>query len=265
MAASGEVDLRGHLQGAYGLGHVEVVADLHRDDLPLASLGAAGSRLLKAEIDRGEAVTIGLGYGRTLAAAADGLGATPAPHVRFASLMGGLGQGSGANPHQVIDRLAERTGAGATTLPVPLVAGTAADREALMAQAGVQEAFAAAAGADLLVVGIGTTEPSASLVTSGMIPAEDMAAIRRQGGVAEMLGHFLDEAGRPVETDLTRRLLTLPLDALRGRRIVALAGGAGKARAIKAALESGLLAGLVTDEHTARAIEDLAHADGRQG
>jgi erythritol transport system ATP-binding protein len=87
-----------------------------------------------------------------------------------------------------------------------------------------------------------------------MLTPGDMAAIAAAGGVGEMLGHFFDAEGRPVETAVTRRIVTPPFDTLRGRRIVALAGGARKPAAIRAVLASGLLAGLVTDERTARAI-----------
>ena len=90
-----------------------------------------------------------------------------------------------------------------------------------------------------------------------------MEAIAHAGGVGEMLGHFFDIEGRPVETEVTRRILTLPLDRLKDRRIVAVAGGKMKVRAIKAVLESGLLSGLIIDEHTARAIVETARAPGQ--
>ncbi len=48
----------------------------------------------------------------------------------------------------------------------------------------------------------------------------------------------------------------LPRDQLKGRRIVAVAGGKVKVRAIKAVLESRYLSGLITDECTARALVD---------
>ena len=113
-----------------------------------------------------------------------------------------------------------------------------------------------------MLVGIGTTVAEAELVTTGMIEPAEMAAIARAGGVGEMLGHFFDLRGRPVENDLTRRIVTQPLDSLRDRRIVALAGGAIKVDAIRAVLASGLLTGLITDERTARAIvePERAHA-----
>ncbi len=97
-----------------------------------------------------------------------------------------------------------------------------------------------------------------------MVEAEEIAVIARAGGVGEMLGHFFDTSGRPVDNELTRRIVTQPMEALRERRIVAVAGGAIKVDAIRAVLASGLLSGLITDERTARAIAENAPASDRR-
>ncbi|RUV36591.1 sugar-binding transcriptional regulator, partial [Mesorhizobium sp. M7A.F.Ca.MR.228.00.0.0] len=49
---------------------------------------------------------------------------------------------------------------------------------------------------------------------------------------------------------------------LKGRRIVAVAGGKIKVRAIKAVLESRYLSGLITDESTARALVEQNKPNG---
>jgi erythritol transport system ATP-binding protein len=258
MAASGEVDLEHQLADGFGLKLATVVTDLHEDELPLAALGLAGSKFLEAEIAAGKSLLVGVSHGRTLLAAVENLSPAPAPHVRVVSMMGVLTREAGANPHEIANRLAERTGTEATVLPMPFMANSAADRDVLLGQKEAATAFGLAKDADLVLVGIGTTVPEAELVTTGLIAPGDMASIARAGGVGEMLGHFFDAKGRPVETELTRRIVTQPLAALRGRRIVAFAGGAIKVDAIRAVLASGLLDGLITDERTARALVEGA-------
>ena len=262
MAASGEVDLRQQLTQAYGLQTCEVVSDLHRDDLPLEALGAAGGAFLSEEIAHAQKIRIGVSHGRTLLAGVENVVAPEGAGVEVVALMGGLTQNFSANPHEIAVRLAERTGGKATAVQAPFLANSASDRAVLLGQKGVVEAFDLAGTGDLVFVGIGTVGPQAELVTTGMIERADMEAIARAGGVGEMLGHFFNADGRPVETELTRRILTAPLDTLKGRRIVAVAGGAIKVDAVKALLESGLLTGLVTDEHTARAINEILRTRG---
>ncbi len=256
MAASGEVDLERQLADAYGLDHCEIVTDLYQDELPLQALGAAGARFLAKEFGRNEAMLIGLGYGRTLEASVNDLPATRGKHVRLVSLMGGLTERSGANPHDVTTRLAERTGAPAVLVPAPFMASSAENRDALLGQPDVAEALALARDCDLMLVGIGSAEHDTVLEASGMIGADEIDAIKRLGGAGELLGHYFDAQGRPVETESSRRILTLPLDHLKDRRIVAVSGGTTKVDALRAVLATGLLTGLITDERTARAIVD---------
>lgn len=238
----------------YGLDYCEVVPEFDDEALPLKALGISGAQFLKREIERGEPALIGVGHGRTLAACVEYLPRTSAGSIRFVSLLGGLTRKFSANPHDVIHRLAERTGAEAYVMPVPMFANTAEDRAVLLGQKGVSEVFDLARAADLLFAGIGTTEREASLVATGMVEQAEMAEVKRGGGVGELLGHFFDDKGKPFETSLSGRVLAVEREDLRNRRIVAVAGGKVKARAIKSVLESRYLGGLITDERTARSL-----------
>jgi DNA-binding transcriptional regulator LsrR (DeoR family) len=248
------VELEQKLSGRYGLDYCEVVPDFDSDDLPLKALGISGAQFLRREIERGETALIGVGHGRTLAACVEYLPRTASNNTRFVSLLGGLTRKFSANPHDVIHRLAERTGAEAYVMPVPFFANTVEDRDVLFSQRGVREVFELAKSADLLMVGIGTAEREASLVATGMIEMSEIEDIQQSGAMGELLGHFFDAKGRPIETALSNRTFTLGREDLRDRRTVAVAGGRIKARAIRAVLESGLLNGLITDERTAQAL-----------
>ena len=145
--------------------------------------------------------------------------------VQFVSLLGGLTRNYAANPHDVMHRLAGKTGASAFVMPVPFFANTVTDREVLLAQRGVREVFELAARSSLKLVGIG-----------------------------EMLGHFFDGEGRVIETALTARTLSIDLDVSPDTEFVAVAGGDEKTGAIRSVLMSGRLNGLITDERTANAL-----------
>ncbi|PHP65877.1 DNA-binding transcriptional regulator [Zhengella mangrovi] len=251
------VALEAELSKRYGLDYCEVVPDIDADDLPLRALGRAGAQFLRREMERSENLLIGIGHGRTLAASVEFLPRMSAGKTRFVSLLGGLTRKFAANPHDVIHRLAERTGAEAYVMPVPFFANTVEDRDVLLSQRGISDVMDLARSASLLFVGIGTAEPGASLVATGMIEPGEIAEVSARGGTGEILGHFFDARGNPVDTTLTERTLALRLDELRDRRIIALAGGQLKVPAINSVLESRLLSGLITDERTARALVKL--------
>jgi DNA-binding transcriptional regulator LsrR (DeoR family) len=248
------VRLEARLCDRFGITSCEVVPNLGEEPLPLRALGMAGARFLAREIGAGIPKLIGIGHGRTLSAVVSQLPRMPANGTRFVSLLGGLTRNFAASPHDVMHRLAGKTGAEAYVMPVPFFANTLEDREVMLAQRGVAEVFELAGRSDLKLIGIGTAEPDASLVATGMIEPQEIRDIKRAGGVGELLGHFFDAEGRYLETDLTARTLSLGLDTLRNSRIVAVAGGTAKVCAIRSVLLSGLLSGLISDERTANAL-----------
>ena len=254
------VELEDQLSRQFKLGYCEIVPDLAEEGLPMRALAHAGAAYIQRIIESQPECVIGIGHGRTLAAAVRDMAHVDAAKVRFVSLLGGLTRNYAANPHDVMHRLAEKTGAQAYVMPVPFFANTVEDREVLLSQRGVSDVFKLAASADLMLVGIGTTEPHAQLVSSRMVEMAEITDVKAMGGKGEILGHFFDEQGRAIETSLTQRTLSLGLEELRGRKIVAIAGGAEKTCAIRSVLMSGLLGGLITDERTAHAL-----ADGQSG
>ncbi|MBX2826460.1 MAG: sugar-binding transcriptional regulator [Gammaproteobacteria bacterium] len=248
------LELEQRISDHYGLDQCEVIPEFDDDDLPLHALGTAGAAFLRRVVDSSAYNTVGVGHGRTLAACIDKLPGKTRCDTRFVSLLGGLTRNFSANPHDVIHRLAQRTGAPAFVMPVPFFANTVEDREVLLQQRGIHEVFELARQSDLKLVGIGTTEQHASLVATGMIEQTEIEHIAEQGGVGELLGHFFDAGGTPIETALSNRTMSVPLADLEDSSIVAVAGGRFKVAAIRSVLNSRYLSGLVTDERTARAL-----------
>lgn len=246
--------LEDQLCARYGLSQCEVAPDLGEEGIPLRALGLAGAGFLRREIEHGEHRVIGLGHGRTLAAAVRQLPRFDASDVKFVSVLGGLTRNYAANPHDVMHSLAEKTGAQAFVMPVPFFANSEADRAILLSQPGVRDIFDLSNSATLTFVGMGSADAGAQLVASGMIERREIAEINAAGGVGEMMGHFFDAQGRMLDTTLTARTLSVDLTRGEGQRIVVVAGGMEKLAALRAVLNSGRLSGLITDEATAREL-----------
>lgn len=248
------VELEYRLSKRYGLDYCEVAPDLGEEELPLRALGLAGASFLRREIERGEHRVIGLGHGRTMAAAVQQMPRIDAGGVRFVSVLGGFTRNYSANPHDVMHTLAEKTGAQAYVLPVPFFANSERDMQVLLDQPGVSDIMNLSSGATLKLVGMGAADTGAQLVSSGMIEPHEIEEINASGAVGEMMGHFFDASGRILETMLSARTLSVPLEGAPDTRIVVLAGGSSKVEAIRAVLNSGRLNGLITDELTAQAL-----------
>jgi len=246
------------LSQRFGLSACRVVPDLGEPGLPLKALGLAGATYLRQALEGDSHACIGIGHGRTIAAAVTEMPRLHAPGTTIVSLLGGLTRKFAANPFDVIHRLAEKTDSDAYLLPVPLYANTAADKDVLMAQIGVAKVREMWGRATLLLAGIGDVGRYAHLSEVGSVTEAEMDELRRRGAIGEILGHYFDADGAPVPSSLDGRVMAPPLADLQGRMLVAIAGGNGKVRAIAAVLKSGLLKGLIVDEATARRlVEDV--------
>lgn len=254
---SGCIALEERLKAEYGLSFCEVVPNIDEGPLPLRTLGTAGARYLRTLIESGRHGMIGIGHGRTLAAAVDLMPSVAARGTKFVSLLGGLTRRFAASPFDVIHRLAERTAAEAYVMPVPFFANTERDRQVLEAQYGVSGVLAMAREAELYIAGIGEVDRKSFIATAGMVDEEDVDEVMKTGACAELLGHFFSEEGEHLPNSVSGRALAPRFAELKRHRIVALAGGTSKTRAIRAILAHGLLFGLITDEATARRLVAL--------
>ena len=254
---SGCIALEEKLKADFGLGFCEVVPNIDEGPLPLRTLGMAGARYIRHLIEDGRHRMIGMGHGRTLAAAVDLMPSVQARGTRFVSLLGGLTRRFAASPFDVIHRLAERTAAEAYVMPVPFFANTEKDRRVLESQYGVSDVLAMAREAELYIAGIGEVDAKSFIATADMVDEEDVDEVMKTGACAEILGHFFSEHGQHLPNSVSDRALAPRFAELKSHRIVALAGGTSKTRAIRAILEHGLLFGLITDEATAKRLVSL--------
>lgn len=250
------IRLEDDLSARYGLTTCTVAPDLgETTPLPVQALGLAGASLLMRLLDRGGPRTIGIGHGSTLAAAVHTLPAREAGEARFVSMLGGLTRKFAANPFDVIHTLAEKTGAEAFLMPAPLYANSSEDRRIMMTQAGLAEIMRRLAEAEVCVLGIGALDPGGSTARANVFdPENSLDSLYARGVRAELLGQFLDASGARIATPYDGRVMAAELEDLRGREVHAIAGGEAKAAAIDAALRSGVLTGLITDEATAHRL-----------
>ena len=85
------------------------------------------------------------------------------PKAQFVSLMGSLTANSAFNPFEVVQALAEATGARAIFLPVPFIADSPEDRDVLLSQRAVARPLHLARYTDIALISVGElTEPVAA-------------------------------------------------------------------------------------------------------
>lgn len=196
---------------------------------------------------------IGVSWGRTMAAVARALppGWNPDAHVVLvngATALRLTSPGIGA----VAESFAQSAGGTATLLPAPAILGRAETRAALESDPVIAAALDLARRAPLVIFGMGAMEDSA-LAASGFLTDADIARLRDQGAVGDIMGRFLDANGKVVDPTLDARTLGLRPESLTCRRhAVGVVSGPAKQDIALAALRARHVNVLVTDESTAR-------------
>jgi DNA-binding transcriptional regulator LsrR (DeoR family) len=169
---------------------------------------------------------------------------------RVIQILGGVGSPN-AEVHatQVTRRLADLIGGEATLLPAPGVVGSRSARDVLLKDRFVREALDLFPRVTLALVGIGATEPSRGLASSGNIfSPQEIRLLASKGAVGDICLRFFDAAGRQVVTELNDRVISMDLAQLGAvGRIVGVAGGYRKTQAIRGALAGRLINVLITD------------------
>jgi Putative sugar-binding domain/Amidohydrolase len=187
---------------------------------------------------------------------------TAAAGGKVVQILGGVGSASTHYQAMLLaQRLAGLIGASPVLLQAPGVVGSAEAKAVLVQGPAVKEAARLFAKLDLALVGIGSLDPSPLLASSGNIFSEgERRQLRRSGAVGDICFQFIDEKGKLLKSPLMDRVIGVDLVTLKASpRVVGIAGGLSKVRAILASLRGKWINVLITDRQTA---ERLVHSEG---
>ena len=109
---------------------------------------------------------------------------------------------------------------------------------------------------DITLVGIGE-EPMENANKLGDYPFDDeiIHDLLRYGAVGDICGNFFDITGRPCDTALRDRILSIDIRELSSHKlVVGMGGGSQKVKSLLGALHGSYLDVLITDSQTAEAI-----------
>jgi DNA-binding transcriptional regulator LsrR (DeoR family) len=250
-----DVDLSAQLRDRFGLQHA-IVVDTPEDDVESLRrhVGRAAAELVAEVV--GPDDVLGLAWAQSVRSMAWSLPRLPG--VPVVQLTGAMAVPDGDSSVDIVREAARASGGPAYVFYAPFIVPDAATARTLRRQPEVARAFDQLPSVTLAVVGVGLWAPGRSTVYDGAEP-RDRETLRRRGVCAEVSGVFLTAEGEPVRTALTERMIAISGEQMRAiPEVIALPHGTVKAPAVRAALRSGLVRGLVTHAALAQALLDPA-------
>lgn len=164
---------------------------------------------------------------------------------------GGLGEKVEIQANTIAAKLAHKLNANYRLLYIPDNLGDKA-MESMINEPGIKEVINIIKKADILLHGIGEAVKMAYQRGFSKSKVNDIV---KKGAVAEVLGFYLNKEGEVVYTTTSAGLNIKDLKNI--KIVIAVAGGASKAMAIRAFLKYNQPTILITDEGAARGLLDI--------
>lgn len=191
---------------------------------------------------------LNIGYGDTMSLVLNHLASARGSSLNVVSLTGGVS-------YYLPKISSEVFGMRLFLTPAPLVVSTSELRDALLDEPSIRDIYRLTEHADMSIVGIGGAEENATVLRNGILNKNELALLKMQGAVGDILTHFIDAEGQPIATTIEDRIVSTRLDDLKKmKNVVGVAAGKDKVDAIRAVLVPGYLNVLITDGNTAREL-----------
>jgi deoxyribonucleoside regulator len=251
-------DLALLIQSKTGLQRVVVVPNASQSPaLTRRSLAAALARHLENTIQDGD--RLGIGFGRTIAEAADLLAPPKNRKVDLLPLVGESSSGLIGTYSQVnlhVLKMARGFNGTPHFLLAPLMVASRQLRDMLLEDEGICRVTGYWSRLTHACIGIGTLPPVSGEII--YIGEENLGAFQAAGGVGDVCSRYFDTAGSFIDHPIYLRMIGIsPVQLRQVKQVLAVASGSEKAAAAAGLLRSGLVTDLFVDEELARALLPL--------
>lgn len=252
---TGCVELERQLVAETGLKDAVVVPTPTDPDQTAVALGRATADYLARHLGETRVRGLGIGWGTTLRETIRHLHDGSFPELSINSMMGGLTHGLELNTFELASEFARRINGQCNYLAAPIYAGSPRSRDTILEQDVFRETFQRLATNDVALMSVGDLSRRSLLIRYGLPRDVTVESLRACGAVGDIMGTFLDAAGKPVKHAVNRRVIALPVDRLRDiATVIVASGGLNKTAILAAALRAKLCSVVVVDEATARAV-----------
>lgn len=233
-----------------------VIVSPSYDDPALAFLKVANTaaQYLEGEISNGDRV--GVSWGRTLKATVREMRFSHKSDCCVVQLMGAQSMdGFGTKSDDIVRSLAEKLDCASYLLYAPVIVSRKETKDLLIGEKPIMRSFEAMEGCDVGIFGIGEINEDAPMNKLGYLSDGDIERLRTDGFVADIGLNPIRADGSYDGCFLGERLLNATPECIgKMKNTVGIASGAQKARAVTAALRSGLIKTLIIDEILAKQI-----------
>jgi deoxyribonucleoside regulator len=232
-----------------------VPTSIRETDILIDLTASRAAEVFDEETRNGD--TVGIAWGRTCYAFMSTYQSKSRPQgTRVVPLIGGSNRNlKRYQLNEMVRLFAEKLKGTPTFIHAPALPVSREDFELYMGSSSMKEMLHLWKKIDVAVISVGAPPVSQEFDGSKVIPNRKKMPPASRLPVGDMCARYFDIAGRFLEAEEYRRVIGIPVESLRAiRKIICVVGGIEKAYSLLAALKTGLINILVTDEQTAKAV-----------
>jgi DNA-binding transcriptional regulator LsrR (DeoR family) len=245
------VALEGQLTREFGLVRAIVVPTPERGDGRLYdAIGRPAGEYVSHILRDGQ--SLGVGWGKTIRAAINGITVRNFRGVTVTSLYGGVPK-SPVNPFDSTAMFARQLRAEVCNhLAAPMFVSSPEVRETIASQDIFRTYYQDALQVDMILTAVGDMTAQATNIALGAVTHDQRRDLARAGAVGEFFGRFLDEGGDVLDHPVNHCGMSPDFEGLcKVPHIVLVSGGMAKVPILKTVLRRGYAHVFVTDAATA--------------
>jgi len=249
--------LRNEIKKKFNVKEVFVVKTLSDYEDTLREIGKAGAKVLMQEIQEG--MTIGISWGRTVRNTVSQLKNKEINDIKIVELFGAMTYNLDDSDMLSIGRiLSGKIGGKLYPLPAPVYIGDKNTRDVLVSNPIIKNALNMIKKCDLVLTGLGTVDGNANeTIWEVYVESDTKERIKKNGGVGFICAHFFDKNGEFLDIDINRNVIGIETEDIKKNKIILVASGKKKSKAILGTLRGGYINTLVSDENTLRHVLEL--------
>lgn len=248
------IELECQLEDRFGLKQTLVASDYGERDTVIYKVANVAAQYLNDKIQQGD--IIGVSWGNTLAEVVSEMVYHKRSECRVVQLMGAQNIEQKVEKSDEIARnLANKLDCPSYMLYAPVVVEHENTKQMLLKERSIQASFELMEKCNIAIIGVGELTEQSTMCTRGHITKHDVQVLRKEGFVGDIAMNPIRQDGSWDHCPLTDRLLNASMECLKEiNNVILVACGDNKVEAMEAALRTGCIDTLITDETTARNI-----------
>lgn len=248
--------LRSIAMNYFDVADIVIVKTLSHYEDTVKELGKAASNILYDSIH--EDAIIGVSWGSSVQSTVKYLKEKEIDSVKVVELFGAFANNLSDNDMLSIgSTLAKKVKGQFFRLSAPLYIDDDKTRNAIVKMPMIQNTLKMIDKCDFILSGLGAIDSEIpQYIWDEYLDSGVKNRIVEAGGVGFLCAHFFDKDGQFLNIDINEDVIGIPVDRIKQKKIICVAGGINKMNAIRSALKGGYIHTLVIDDQTLEAIID---------